>query len=693
MRKAFKTRRHGWRRFASSSAAVLGVLGGALVATASVQAVTDAAAADPTSLGTTPALFGYSEYSSGDSSLGSPSGMSIAGTAVVGGDLNVPAGDTLTVGTAESNSKVLYVAGNLTGTGTLCVGGTNDIAEYIGTTTVSTLAGCDNVEQSTNLSSTAFQFIDSETSSISSNWAALGSNGTEQLSSGNLTLTGTGDALQVFNVPASDFANAQTLTINIPAGTTQVLINVVQTSPGPIGSGSLPLANIVYPNGSAIAANTWINFPTASSVTFAGLDTNANVLAPNGVVTLDGGQFDGYAYAASLDGNFTGQLPSATTIAGPPPSCPCTTTTTTTTSTTTTSSTTTTTAPTTTTTAPTTTTTSSTTTTTAPTTTTTAPTTTTTAPTTTTTAPTTTDHGADHHDHCADHHDHGADHHDHGADHHDHGADHHDHGADHHHFVDDNHDGSYHHDHGTDHHHFVDDNHDGSYHHDHGADHHHFVDDNHDGSYHHYDGTDHDDDRPDDYNNSAEHNYVVFDYNNDHGAEHDHLVDDDHYRAHDDHHRTDHYDNCGTDHDDDARFNHYAVDNVLDRPGIAVFEHHLHHGPNGGVPGDHNDSGNRGGERDYDHDRAPDNHDHCGHQGRWRDDDHYGRTSYVDDDSRSAYDDYDSGWQHDHDDGRADHADHHAYLIVAACLHRCGHNSASGLRPGSDPGRRRDSGS
>ena len=177
MKKAFKTGQHGWRRFASSSAAVLGVLGGALVTTASVQAVTDAAAADPTSLGTTPALFGYSEYSSGDSSLGSPSGMSIAGTAVVGGDLNVPAGDTLTVGTAESNSKVLYVAGNLTGTGTLCVGGTNDIAEYIGTITVSTLAGCDNVEQSTNLSTTAFQFIDSETSSISSNWAARAQTG------------------------------------------------------------------------------------------------------------------------------------------------------------------------------------------------------------------------------------------------------------------------------------------------------------------------------------------------------------------------------------------------------------------------------------------------------------------------------------------------------------------------------------
>ena len=310
MRNAFSARRQGWRRLASLGAAVLGVLGGALITIASVQAVTDAASADPTSLGTTPAVFGYSEFSGGDSSLGSPSGTSIAGTAVVGGDLNVPNGGTLTLGTSEAGSNVLDVAGNVTGTGTLCVGGSNNYAKYLGTSSVQSGPGCGNLQQSSKLAPSAFQAIAAYNQTISNGWASMSSNGTEQLSSGNLTLTGTASALQVFTVPASDFAVAQTLTIDVPPATTQVLINVVQTAPGPLGTGTLPLTTIVYPGGSTIAPNTWVNFPDASSVTFSGLDMNANVLAPNGVVTMDGGQFDGYVYAASLDGSFTAQLPS-----------------------------------------------------------------------------------------------------------------------------------------------------------------------------------------------------------------------------------------------------------------------------------------------------------------------------------------------------------------------------------------------
>ena len=340
VRKAFGARRHGWRRFASSGAAVLGVLGGILVTIASVQAVTNAASADPTSLGTTPAIFGYSEFSSGDSSLGSPTGADVAGTVVVGGNLNVPSGGTLTVGTAESGTSVLTVAGDVSGTGTVCIGGTNNNGQYAGTSTVQSGAGCGNLEQNSNLATGpggAFQFIATEASTISSGWDSAPSDGTEQLTSGNLTLTGTASTVQVINVPSSDFMGAQTLTINVPVGTTQVLVNVQ----GPISGTPLPLASIIYPNGSAIAANTWLNFADATSVTFSNLEVNANVLAPNAVVTMSGGQFDGYVYAASIDGSFAGLVPAATTVTGPVPTCPCTTTTSsTTTSSTTTSSTT-----------------------------------------------------------------------------------------------------------------------------------------------------------------------------------------------------------------------------------------------------------------------------------------------------------------------------------------------------------------
>ena len=458
--------RHGWRRVATLSATVLAVFGGVLVVFGSVQAVTNVASADPTSLGTTPALFGYSEYSSSDSSLGSPSGMDIDGALVVGGDLTVASGNTLNVGSADSGSPVLYVDGNVAGSGTVCVAGANNSGMYAGTSTVQSGSACGTFAQSSNLASSAFQFIDSEMSVISGGWASMASTGTEQLSSGDLTLTGTTSTIQTFSVPAADFTGAQTLTINVPAGTSQVLVNVVQSSPGPIGTGPLPLANIVYTNGSSIAANTWINFSTAAAVSFSGLDLNANVLAPNAMLTMDGGQLDGYAYVASLDGSFTGGAASSATITGPVPSCPCTTTTTTTVPTTTTSTTTTTVPSTTTTTvAPTTTTTvaPTTTTTVAPThrRTTVAPTTTTTvAPTTTTTvAPTTTttrrpDH---HHDGGPDHH------HDGGPDHH------HDGGPDHHHDGGpDDHDGGpdYDHDGGPDY------DHDGGpdYYHDRGPD-------------------------------------------------------------------------------------------------------------------------------------------------------------------------------------------------------------------------------
>ena len=60
-----------------------------------------------------------------------------------------------------------------------------------------------------------------------------------------------------------------------------------------VGAGPLPLTNIVYTNGSSIAVNTLISFSTAASVSFSGLALNANVLAPNAMLTMDGGQLDG----------------------------------------------------------------------------------------------------------------------------------------------------------------------------------------------------------------------------------------------------------------------------------------------------------------------------------------------------------------------------------------------------------------
>ena len=52
VKKTSMAPRHGWRRVATLSATVLAVFGGVLVVFGSVQAVTNVASADPTSLGT-----------------------------------------------------------------------------------------------------------------------------------------------------------------------------------------------------------------------------------------------------------------------------------------------------------------------------------------------------------------------------------------------------------------------------------------------------------------------------------------------------------------------------------------------------------------------------------------------------------------------------------------------------------------
>ena len=148
------------------------MFGAALIAFGWQQAVTNVASADPV-LGTTPAWFGFSEYSGGVSSLGSTAGMNIAGTLAVDGDLTVPSGDTLNIGAALSGQTVLLVDGSITGTGTLCIAGT-DVGRYNGANSVTPgpTPPCGTLEQ-TSLVAGFFQYIDSEMGVISTNWASI----------------------------------------------------------------------------------------------------------------------------------------------------------------------------------------------------------------------------------------------------------------------------------------------------------------------------------------------------------------------------------------------------------------------------------------------------------------------------------------------------------------------------------------
>ncbi|HMK96300.1 MAG TPA: choice-of-anchor A family protein, partial [Acidimicrobiales bacterium] len=334
MKKASMTRKRGARRTLTAGAGVLFVLSGALVTFLSQQAVQDAVSAAPSSLGTTPAFFTYAEYSSGDATQGP---ATVAGVEVTGGNLTIPSGDTLTVGTSYTSKGVLYANGDVAGpTGSLCLYGDN-YGFFNNTSTVQLEAGCGTSFTQVAFEQVIFQWLNSNLASISSTWEAMTSTGSEQLSSGTLFLTGTASTLNVFNVPWSDFAGAQSINIDVPTGSTQVLVNAT----GAPSSASLPLAGVTYTNDPSMAANTWLNLPDATSVSFSGVDLNANLLAPNASVNMSGGTLEGYVYVASLNGSFNANLPSASTITGPAPStpCPCNATTTTSSSSTTSSST------------------------------------------------------------------------------------------------------------------------------------------------------------------------------------------------------------------------------------------------------------------------------------------------------------------------------------------------------------------
>jgi choice-of-anchor A domain-containing protein len=291
----------------SLAAAAAGMMLCSMVATQTLGS--GAASAQANLLG---AAGAYNEYSFGNSSRGAAYATDATGSVAVGGNL----------------SGQFYLNGPTSGYA-LVVGGNVDLQSYAMGTGRSGIYGGSNLGsaqdpglvQGTASNPLPINFVsaDQVLTADSANWGGLAqtSGASASLSYGTLTLSGTNTSLDVFDVPAATFAQAQTVSLHVPSGAT-ALVNVSGSPSGP-----LALDEVQMSAGSAQGNLTLFNFPTATSLTLANAGLAGTFLAPDATFTFNNGQLNGNVYAYSVNGTFQddGTSPFAGTISTSPPSC------------------------------------------------------------------------------------------------------------------------------------------------------------------------------------------------------------------------------------------------------------------------------------------------------------------------------------------------------------------------------------
>ncbi len=148
------------------------------------------------------------------------------------------------------------------------------------------------INQGTTTAPFSFSAVDAAVQSKSTSWASIAANGTSNLSYSTLTLTGTNNSFDVFNVSASQLAKESSFIINAPSAAT-VLINVAGTSDnfaGGFNVGGLQNGHILF------------NFYQATSLSIQGVGVYGSVLAPFANVNFSSGQLNGTLVAGSLVG-------------------------------------------------------------------------------------------------------------------------------------------------------------------------------------------------------------------------------------------------------------------------------------------------------------------------------------------------------------------------------------------------------
>lgn len=197
-----------------------------------------------------------------------PAGNPSGGNLVVGGNL--------TAGHGQVYNGSIYVGGTYSGPGYAL----NSAAGSV------TSAGL-------GAAGLPFDFASAQSAltTKSQTYGSADANGIVLFQWSTLTLTGTDDSLNIFNITAAMLNSASSLVLNVAAGS-HVLINV---SGAAVDFCNMGLSGIT-------STNTLFNFYEASTLLMSGIGIEGSILAPLADVTFISGQMNGQLIAKSFAG-------------------------------------------------------------------------------------------------------------------------------------------------------------------------------------------------------------------------------------------------------------------------------------------------------------------------------------------------------------------------------------------------------
>jgi len=245
--------------------------------------------------------FNFTAYTVNSALTNGNLGLVVGGTATgSGGTINgnidattLSYSDPTVNGGINANSVSLSSYGTVSGNVTYFTSDNN------GTTTVS-----GNVSKGAGPFTLPINFATTNTllKNNSSQWGAAASTGTTVDAYNTITLTGTSNTLNIFNVTQAQIDSTNNVVINAPAGST-VVVNIAGTNDtwgGGITLNGVSESDVIY------------NFYQASNLTISGIAVDGSVMAPNAAINFVSGTMNGTVIAGSLSGN--GQINFANSI-------------------------------------------------------------------------------------------------------------------------------------------------------------------------------------------------------------------------------------------------------------------------------------------------------------------------------------------------------------------------------------------
>ncbi|MDY7227736.1 choice-of-anchor A family protein [Hyalangium rubrum] len=140
----------------------------------------------------------------------------------------------------------------------------------------------------------------SELNSLSTDLGGRAANGTTRIEPwGGIFLEGTASDLNIFEVQASDIANAKYFSISVPFGSF-VVVN--------FRGAAFTFTGFGHGYSGVDQTGILFNFPEATSINAFGYGFWGTVLAPQAAITFDNGSWDGGIYAYSLSGTAEGHI-------------------------------------------------------------------------------------------------------------------------------------------------------------------------------------------------------------------------------------------------------------------------------------------------------------------------------------------------------------------------------------------------